>query len=82
MVTTLYSSLSSGLGLDGYRIYNLTANLRSFNMFQIRKDGLLYSHGDLIITSFKFSIILKGYSEIIVVITPSIFIKSEIFAFW
>ena len=26
--------------------------------------------------------LLKGYSEIIAVITPSIFIKSEIFAFW
>ena len=26
--------------------------------------------------------VLKGYSEIIAVTTPSIFIKSDIFAFW
>ena len=28
------------------------------------------------------AVILKGYSEIIAVTTPSIFIKSEIFAIW
>ena len=37
---------------------------------------------NLIFTVIHKDRLLKGYSEIIAVTTPSIFIKSEMFAFW